>query len=324
MKPVDDNLRSVVAILVFFSLTIGTLSCSIEEFFASEPKIMEIFDEETGVSFKGLAGEMRLGEGVENDGKRVKREAPTSTESPNPTESTEPTEAAQPAEVPFYLGTVWSFFNIPYAESLTSDTVFDMPVALTPERYKEYMKKRDGKDETMMRQYGNFCPQPAGDENELYEKYCKNTMDIDCLTLNIFSPPMSDDNTNLSVYVLLHGGRFARGSSCDFERLGLLTNFIRENVIVVTVNYRIGLYGFYNLNGTETNHSLRGFYDIKVALEFVREHIHKFHGNKDDVTLGGFDSGACAANMLALASFVDPDYVQERRNVPFSGPGRDG
>ena len=67
-------------------------------------------------------------------------------------------------------------------------------------------------------------------------------MDASCLTLNIFAPQMKRNHT-APVYVLLHDGMNIHGNSADFGVNGLVRNFVDRGILVVTVNYRIGVYG---------------------------------------------------------------------------------
>jgi len=63
----------------------------------------------------------------------------------------------------------------------------------------------------------------------------------DCLTLNIFAPASATASSNLPVMVWIHGGGFMSGSGRDFDASALVT---RGNIVVVTLNYRLGYFGF--------------------------------------------------------------------------------
>uniref|UniRef100_A0A915DW69 Carboxylesterase type B domain-containing protein n=1 Tax=Ditylenchus dipsaci TaxID=166011 RepID=A0A915DW69_9BILA len=95
--------------------------------------------------------------------------------------------------------------------------------------------------------------------------------DINCLALNIYTPKDFNQESLLPVYVLVHGGNLVSGSSPDFGVDGLINNFVNERIVCVTINYRLGAYGFFNFKDEEKTdgHSMRGFYDVKMALEYL-------------------------------------------------------
>ena len=70
----------------------------------------------------------------------------------------------------------------------------------------------------------------------------------DCLFLNVFVPVQSTPSQNLAVMVWIHGGYFAAGSGREYDG-SVLAAF--NDVIVVTLNYRLGLLGFFNAPGTD-------------------------------------------------------------------------
>jgi para-nitrobenzyl esterase len=113
----------------------------------------------------------------------------------------------------------------------------------------------------------------------------------DCLTLNIWAPSESEEP--LPVMVWLHGGAFLAGAGSDEAYEG--ASLARQGVVVVTVNYRLGVDGFGHVNGAIAN---RGLHDQIAALEWVRENIAGFGGDAARVTLFGESAGA--ASILAL------------------------
>ncbi|KAI1702770.1 carboxylesterase family domain-containing protein [Ditylenchus destructor] len=219
----------LLAIIAIAFIT-GNNATFVDEFFDTEPEVKELVDAEKGITYKGLSGEINL----EHPSRRTKRS--------------------------FYnKGRAWMFLNIPYAEPLNSTTVFQPSLYLTDKRFNETMAKRH-KDEINIRRFGNFCPQSESDLTGLYKKYCYSEMAIDCLNLNVFSPVLDPpSNDTFPVYVLLHGGKLSQGSSCDFGRHGVIQNFVLQKVVVVTVNYRLGIYGMVITYITPTLNSSRCF-----------------------------------------------------------------
>ncbi|MBN1319553.1 MAG: carboxylesterase/lipase family protein [Thermoleophilia bacterium] len=123
----------------------------------------------------------------------------------------------------------------------------------------------------------------------------------DCLYLNIFTPGL--DDTRRPVMVWIHGGAFTLGSGSspmfDGSRLAK-----RHDVVVVTLNYRLGLLGFLNLNevtgGRIPATGNEGLLDQAAALRWVRDHIAAFGGDPANVTVFGESAGAMSIACLLV------------------------
>ncbi|MEV5548550.1 carboxylesterase family protein [Streptomyces sp. NPDC052309] len=107
----------------------------------------------------------------------------------------------------------------------------------------------------------------------------------DYLTVNVFTPATGDGD--LPVMVFVHGGGFVAGSTRSALYDG--SAFARDGVVLVTLNYRLGIVGFLDLPGAPAN---RGLLDVEAALRWVRENIAAFGGDPDNVTLFGQSAGA--------------------------------
>lgn len=120
--------------------------------------------------------------------------------------------------------------------------------------------------------------------------------DEDCLSLNVWAP--RPDGEPRPVMVWIHGGAYCVGSSSQTVYDG---RHLAEtgDLIVVTVNYRLGVFGFVDLSsfgaGFESNVGLR---DQITALEWVRDNIAAFGGDPGNVTLFGESSGAGSVTTL--------------------------
>ena len=115
----------------------------------------------------------------------------------------------------------------------------------------------------------------------------------DCLTVNVWTP---DGARGLPVLVWVHGGGFMTGSSAVPIYDG--SAFARHGVVVVTVNYRLGVDGFAAIPGAPAN---RGLLDVIAALEWVRDNIAAFGGDPARVTVAGQSAGAMAViTLLAM------------------------
>ncbi|WP_422845408.1 carboxylesterase/lipase family protein [Acidovorax sp. M2(2025)] len=106
----------------------------------------------------------------------------------------------------------------------------------------------------------------------------------DDLTLNIWAPANAQ---RAPVLVWLPGGAFYRVDAAESWYDG--SAYAREGVVVVTVNYRVGIDGFMWVEGMPPN---RGFLDQVAALQWVRQNIAAFGGDATNVTLAGQSAGA--------------------------------
>ncbi|WEV27420.1 carboxylesterase family protein [Streptomyces sp. 71268] len=135
----------------------------------------------------------------------------------------------------------------------------------------------------------------------------------DYLTLNVWAPAPPAPGRGLPVLVFVHGGGFVAGSGraplYDGEQ------FARDGVVLVTVNYRLGIAGFLDLPGAPPN---RGLLDVAAALRWVRRHATAFGGDPDNVTLFGQSAGA---SLVAALLADDAAAGLFRRAIVQSGNG---
>ncbi len=123
----------------------------------------------------------------------------------------------------------------------------------------------------------------------------------DCLYLNVYAPAGARGR-NLPVMVWIHGGSLVVGESDDYNPAAL----VRHGVIVVTINYRLGLFGFLadsaladRPGGPSGNY---GLMDQQAALRWVQRNIRGFGGEARDVTVFGESAGG----LSTLAQLVSP------------------
>ncbi|KAF6751189.1 Carboxylesterase family-domain-containing protein [Ephemerocybe angulata] len=132
----------------------------------------------------------------------------------------------------------------------------------------------------------------------------RSTGSEDCLTLNIYTPylpqnPLKSKNRLKPVMLWIHGGGFTDGTSSDpvFDGGNLVS---RGDVVVVSINYRLGTLGFLALTDGVTNGNF-GLADQITALQWVQKHISAFGGDPTRVTIFGQSAGAGSVRAL-LAS----------------------
>ncbi|MBZ5530463.1 MAG: carboxylesterase family protein [Acidobacteriia bacterium] len=133
-----------------------------------------------------------------------------------------------------------------------------------------------------------------------------STMSEDCLHLNLWTPAKTA-NDRLPVMVWIHGGGLTRGSSTTPMYDG--ENLARKGVVVVTLNYRLGIFGFFANPelASESAHHASGNYgllDQVAALQWVKKNIAAFGGDPNRVTIFGESAGSwsvCALTASPLA-----------------------
>ena len=150
---------------------------------------------------------------------------------------------------------------------------------------------------------GARCPQLGVGKGSFYEKEfypVEEPMDEDCLYLNVWTPAKSADE-KLPVMFWVHGGAFMTGygHSAHFDG----EPFARQGVVVVTINYRINIFGWMvhrSLTG-ESEYRSSGNYgllDQIFALEWTRRNIAAFGGDPEQITIAGQSAGAMSVHTL--------------------------
>ncbi|MDQ8029708.1 MAG: carboxylesterase family protein [Brevundimonas sp.] len=145
--------------------------------------------------------------------------------------------------------------------------------------------------------YGAACIQPTPYVQSIYSADIGATSE-DCLTLNVWTPSTTG---KAPVMVWIHGGALVTGSSketlYDGERLA------REGVVVVTINYRLGVLGWLSHPDLSAESPLGisgnyGLMDQVAALEWVQRNIESFGGDPDNVTIAGESAGGLSVLYL--------------------------
>ena len=133
----------------------------------------------------------------------------------------------------------------------------------------------------------------------------------DYLTLDIWAPAAAGEGRPVMVFV--HGGGFIVGSKDAPVQDG--TAFARDGVVLVAINYRLGIDGFLPIPGVPTNLGLR---DMIAALAWVRDRIAGFGGDPGNVTVFGESAGAMAIADLIASPLAKGLF---RRAIVQSGHG---
>jgi para-nitrobenzyl esterase len=174
---------------------------------------------------------------------------------------------------------VLSFRGIPYAAAPVADLRFAAPAP--PAHW-------DG--ERPATEYGPTIAQPrypAAVAALLPEPVIAGA---ECLNLNVWTPDVAGRRP---VLVWIHGGAFAHGSGAVPHYDG--SAFARDGIVCVTLNYRLGVDGFAQVEGAPAN---RGLLDQLAALRWVRDNIAAFGGDPTRVTIAGESAGAMSVTAL--------------------------
>lgn len=116
----------------------------------------------------------------------------------------------------------------------------------------------------------------------------------DCLTLNIFTKHSSPEKLQ-PVMVFIHGGGFQHGSNST--TVYAPDYLLMADVVVVTINYRLGALGFLCLQDKELNvPGNAGLKDQRLAMKFIKNNIRNFGGDPDNITLFGQSAGASSVS----------------------------
>ena len=183
-------------------------------------------------------------------------------------------------------GSLKQYLGIPYAAPPVGELRWSPPQPLNP-----WSGVKDASVNS------KICHQPK-QPTEFYDRGPdQSTMSEDCLTLNVWTRADTAE-ANLPVMVWMHGGALVWGSGSEYKGEELT----KRDVILVTVNYRLGPFGFFahqelsdENNGYSGN---QGFRDQIAALEWVQANISNFGGNPENVTIFGESAGSWSVSVL--------------------------
>jgi para-nitrobenzyl esterase len=177
-------------------------------------------------------------------------------------------------------GSVRAFLGIPYAMPPVGDLRWKAPVPVA--KWSGVKKTTD---------FGPHCMQGPifGDM-----KFRDSGGSEDCLTLNVWAPANAPSK-KLPVMVWIYGGGFVAGTTSEARQDG--THIAQQGVILVSMNYRLGIFGFmvHPELAKESGHNSAGNYglmDQLAALKWVHENITGFGGDPSNVTIFGESAGS--------------------------------
>ena len=191
----------------------------------------------------------------------------------------------------------WQFLGVPFAQP---------PIGRLRFRAPEPVKKREG-----VRKADTFAAMPIqydGTHMPLYgkeffndPKYIREKSE-DCLYLNIWCPPKREDHKS-AVAIWIHGGAFHHGWASETEIDG--EGFCKRDVIYISVEYRMGVFGFLTPRERLEAGEYCGNYgllDQLMAISWVKENIEYFGGDPENITIFGQSAGAISCQLLCNVS----------------------
>ena len=142
----------------------------------------------------------------------------------------------------------------------------------------------------------------------------------DCLYLNVWTPAKTG-NEQLPVLVFFYGGGMKAGDGSEFRYDG--ESMARKGIVAVTVNYRLGVFGFLahpELSKESTFHASGnyGLMDQTEALRWLRKNVAAFGGNPDNITIAGESAGSssvCAQIVSPLARNLFAGAIGESGSI---------
>lgn len=198
------------------------------------------------------------------------------------------------------------FRGVPYAAAPTGDLRFQPPQSVP-----EWQGVRDATKD------GPIAPQGRSRLAHVMGDF-ERPQSEDCLTLTVWTPVA--DAKKRPVLVWIHGGAFSSGAGSlpwySGERLAA-----HGDVVVVSINYRLGALGFMCLPGVSDGNL--GLLDQVAALRFVRDNIAAFGGDPDNVTVVGQSAGAASIAIIMTMPHAGGLFRRAiLQSTPFGRPAR--
>ena len=172
------------------------------------------------------------------------------------------------------------FRGLPFAKPPLGDLRFKAPET----KVDSWQGERDGT---------NFRPSCIQD---MTDQHVPGQSSEDCLYLNVYTPTNATSKS-LPVLFWIYGGSFRSGSATIYDGSALA---VRGQVVVVTINYRLGAFGFLATGSSDVVGNA-GLLDQQAALMWVQENIASFGGDPSMVTISGESAGAASVSLHLLS-----------------------
>ena len=202
------------------------------------------------------------------------------------------------------MGGMMAFLGIPYAAPPTGEL-----------RWRAPQPVRAWQGTRQATEFGPVCRQTA--------EWVKMPQSEDCLTLNVWAPARKAGKP-LPVMVWIHGGGMTSGHGSEWGPEGA-KNVVRKGVILVSINYRLGIFGFFahpELSAEAPDHAggNQGFRDQIAALQWVKRNIAAFGGDPHNVTIAGESAGASSVSALTISPAASGLFQRAIAESGVAGP----
>lgn len=198
---------------------------------------------------------------------------------------------------------IYQFFGVPYAQPPIGVNRFERPKELLANASERLLMAKQLKPTCMQMKHLAKAINPLLDLDQIHN------ISEDCLYLNIYVPAVEQQDSPLPVMVWLPGEGYDFADARQFDGTYLASI---GKVIVVTVQYRVGIFGFLKNNA--------GLWDQLAALKWINQNIANFGGNPDDVTVFGRFSGSMSISILLSSQhIIDYPVTLFNRAILMSG-----
>lgn len=190
------------------------------------------------------------------------------------------------------------YLGIPYAKPPVGKLRWHAPEK--PDSWEEILEAKE---------FPNRCPQEEGEDGSFYQKEFFNDplylppSSEDCLYLNIWAPK---EPSNCPVAIWFHGGALQAGYNSEKEIDG--EGYAKRGIILVSVNYRLGIFGYFahpELKKRDGESGNYGFLDQIAAIDWVIENIGDFGGDARNITIFGQSAGGISIRALCTSPLVN-------------------
>ncbi|KAK0553647.1 hypothetical protein OC845_001119 [Tilletia horrida] len=198
-----------------------------------------------------------------------------------------PASASSPV-VKLSQGVITGYLN----KTSSVETFLGIPFALPPVRFAKPVAVPKHYGNVKATKFGPICTQNATDTFDAGSE--------DCLTVNIFRPRKTSAKAKLPVVVYIYGGSFNAGGAFPYTGNSLVPRSVSAGkpIILVTLNYRVGIYGF--LGGDSFYEQVKkgnatlnaAYWDQRLAQQWVVKNIESFGGDPKKITIWGQSAGA--------------------------------
>ncbi|XP_060064189.1 carboxylesterase 1C-like [Ylistrum balloti] len=179
---------------------------------------------------------------------------------------------------------VYQFRRIPYAKPPVGDLRFAKPQPIEP-----------WTNTLNATYFGPNCMQTISNPNS--PLLPNRILSEDCLVLNVYVPPNTTESSKKPVMFYIHGGAYVEGTGMFYDGSYLS---IHGDQIVVTINYRLGMWGFLTTADSHCPGNF-GLWDQRLAMQWTKDNIKAFGGDPELITIFGESAGGSSVAIHSIS-----------------------